>query len=79
MFAVVWIALSLVLILIWLKSRLESRKANPNGLPLPPGPRALPLIHNLLDIPTSYQWLTYSRWAHQYGLCFAFHGVTYNW
>lgn len=35
--------------------------------PLPPGPPKRPLIGNLLDLPTSYEWLTYTKWAKQYG------------
>ncbi|KAK0469549.1 cytochrome P450 [Desarmillaria tabescens] len=37
------------------------------SLPFPPGPKGLPLIRNLWDIPTEHQWLTYSRWSATYG------------
>lgn len=32
---------------------------------LPPGPRGLPLIGNLLDMPTSDDWLQYRRWSQE--------------
>ncbi|KAG7441481.1 uncharacterized protein BT62DRAFT_1080020 [Guyanagaster necrorhizus] len=34
---------------------------------LPPGPKGLPLMGNLWDIPTEYSWTTYARWAAIYG------------
>ncbi|KAI0033308.1 cytochrome P450 [Vararia minispora EC-137] len=37
-------------------------------LPLPPGPRGLPVIGNLLDIPTKFAWRQYKKWAAEYGL-----------
>ncbi|KAJ6578488.1 cytochrome P450 [Mycena capillaripes] len=33
---------------------------------LPPGPRPLPLIGNILDVPAKQPWRTYSNWSHQY-------------
>lgn len=35
--------------------------------PYPPGPKSLPLIGNLRDIPFKYQWLTYERWGRETG------------
>ncbi|KAJ3804446.1 cytochrome P450 [Lentinula lateritia] len=37
---------------------------------LPPGPRGLPIIGNLLQIPSSRQWLTFSDWSKKYGPIF---------
>ncbi|KAK0469622.1 cytochrome P450 [Desarmillaria tabescens] len=34
---------------------------------LPPGPKGLPLIGNLWDVPVEYPWLTYTQWASTYG------------
>ena len=34
-----------------------------NQLPLPPDPKKLPLVKNLFDIPSSHDWITYTKWA----------------
>ncbi|KAK0480126.1 cytochrome P450 [Armillaria novae-zelandiae] len=36
-------------------------------VPLPPGPKGLPLIGNLWDVPAEYPSLTYARWTATYG------------
>ena len=41
--------------------------SNPKGLPLPPGPRRLPLIGSLLEMPKDFYWITYANWAKKYG------------
>jgi hypothetical protein len=39
----------------------QSRSSNP------PGPKPLPLIGNLLDMPRTQEWKTFLRWKEQYG------------
>jgi hypothetical protein len=41
--------------------------ANKSPVPLPPGPRRLPLLGNLLNMPSSQEWLTFAQWGKKYG------------
>ncbi|KAJ7303729.1 cytochrome P450 [Mycena albidolilacea] len=40
--------------------------ARRHKLPLPPGPPKLPLVGNLFDVPSTFQWKSYARWSKQY-------------
>ena len=35
---------------------------------LPPGPKGLPLIGNVFDMPKSKEWLTFAQWGEQWGM-----------
>jgi hypothetical protein len=35
--------------------------------PRPPGPKGLPVIGNMRDMPTEYEWVAYKKLAKQYG------------
>ncbi|KAF6756369.1 cytochrome P450 98A3 [Ephemerocybe angulata] len=53
---------------VWaVKNYAESKKRNPRGLPLPPGPRGLPVLGNMFQLPQSEQWKAYEELSKQYG------------
>ncbi|KAJ7362535.1 cytochrome P450 [Mycena albidolilacea] len=39
---------------------------NRSRLTLPPGPKKLPLVGNLFDMPASEEWKTYQRWSREF-------------
>ncbi|KAH9990431.1 cytochrome P450 [Russula vinacea] len=43
------------------------------GLPYPPGPRPLPLIGNIFDIPKRFSWLSYLQFSKKHGDVLSFH------
>ncbi len=53
-----------ILVTVILLNRLLAKK--PAG-PLPPGPKGLPLLGNMLDMPTSHEWKTFAHWGERWG------------
>ncbi|KAI0295336.1 cytochrome P450 [Multifurca ochricompacta] len=56
------VATTLILSLAFLIPLLRKRH-----LPYPPGPRRLPVIGNLLNMPSDQAWFTYKRWSDDFG------------
>ena len=58
------IGLGLVLVVRTITTR-SSR--NPHRLPLPPGPKGLPLLGNVFQLPQSIPWEGYGKLSKEYG------------
>ena len=55
---------AVVLISLYLK---RNSNGHSSSQLLPPGPKGLPVIGNLLDMPTSFEWETYHKWSKELG------------
>ncbi|KAH9850081.1 cytochrome P450 [Lenzites betulinus] len=53
-----------ILVAVILFSRLFTKKRLG---PLPPGPKGLPLVGNVLDMPSSHEWRTFAQWGERWG------------
>lgn len=36
-------------------------------VPYPPGPKGVPLVGNVFDMPSTYLWRTFAEWGRTYG------------
>ncbi|PPQ65061.1 hypothetical protein CVT26_015757 [Gymnopilus dilepis] len=62
-----WLSATAVLVFSsWiLKSYWDARK-------LPPGPRGLPILGNMFQVPAQMPWFKFTEWSQQYGPVFSF-------
>lgn len=61
---ITWLDICLGALGLFLVQRIFGKK--PLGR-LPPGPPKWPLLGNILDMPTSKEWLTFAKWGQTYG------------
>lgn len=60
------LAFSILLVFIW-KSFINNIWKYSRRLPYPPGPKPLPIIGNLYDVPADPQWIGYHHLSQKYG------------
>jgi hypothetical protein len=61
------ILLLVFLVAGYLAIRIYRRRGRP---PYPPGPRPLPLVGNLFDIPKEFSWLSYAQLSKKHGMVY---------
>ncbi|EJC99662.1 cytochrome P450 [Fomitiporia mediterranea MF3/22] len=58
------VAVACILACLW---QFRSWRKNRDRPPLPPGPKGLPLIGNILDMPEAEEWEAARKWGEKYG------------
>ncbi|EKM56473.1 uncharacterized protein PHACADRAFT_253615, partial [Phanerochaete carnosa HHB-10118-sp] len=58
------VAILAILLALFLKASVTRYKQRAR---YPPGPKGLPIIGNVLEMPKTHEWLTFASWSEQYG------------
>ncbi|KAG2087944.1 hypothetical protein BD769DRAFT_1372771, partial [Suillus cothurnatus] len=66
-----------LLAIIGVTTSFTKKKAR-RRLPLPPGPKPLPIIGNLHRMNTDFPWITYKEWSDIYGLPLSSRDIVYS-
>lgn len=56
------LGLALLVVVLIVKRLTRSRRSR-----LPPGPKGVPILGNIFDMPKGHEWLTYMKWSREYG------------
>ena len=43
-------------------------RAGKRRLPYPPGPKSLPIVGDLFNMPSQEEWITYRKWSEELGV-----------
>ncbi|KAH7931262.1 cytochrome P450 [Leucogyrophana mollusca] len=62
--SITWLDVCLAGAGVYLLKQLMAKKS---PAPLPPGPKKLPLLGNILDMPSDKPWLVFADWGKKYG------------
>jgi hypothetical protein len=62
--SVTWVDVCVAALALFLVKQLLPKR---RSAPLPPGPKGLPLVGNMFDMPKSHDWVTHKKWGEQYG------------
>lgn len=68
----IYIILILASLALWARQKIIQKRKNPCGAPYPPGPRPLPFVGNVLDIPSTDLWVKAQEWGKTYGMLVLF-------